>query len=119
MVIETWRREYNEERPHEALGQRPPADLYTPLSRPFPDRPISLLYPDADVVRAVRSNGELRWQGRLVYVAAALAGQPVGLTRLPDNRWSVTFASLLLGFLDGQLGRVAPAGATRYVSTDD
>jgi putative transposase len=38
VVIEAWREEYNTERPHRGLGQRPPAEyaaLFTPEDGPF------------------------------------------------------------------------------------
>jgi putative transposase len=112
-AFDRFRAEYNTERPHEALGQRPPAELYTPTPRPFPTRPVPLTYPDADLVRHVRSNGELRWHRRLVYVSTALAGRPVGLTQLDDHRWSLAFGPVLLGYLDDRRSRVVPAATTR------
>ena len=36
--FDEFRRHYNEERPHEALGQRPPAELYAPSPRAMPER---------------------------------------------------------------------------------
>lgn len=108
-VFDQFRAEYNTERPHEALGQRPPAEVYTLTGRPFPTRLTPPTYPLADLVRIVRSNGELRWQGRLVYLSAALAGRPVGLTQLDERRWAVAFGPLLLGYLDAHSSRVVPA----------
>ena len=40
-----WRREFNRERPHEALGQRTPASLYAPSARPFPAQVPGPQYP--------------------------------------------------------------------------
>jgi transposase InsO family protein len=113
LAFDRFRAEYNTARPQEALGQRPPAALYTPTPRPFPTRPVPLTDPDADLVRHVRSNGELRWHGRLVSVSTALAGRPVGLTHLADHRWSLAFGPVLLGYLDDRLSRVVPAGTAR------
>ena len=50
---ETWIKEYNEERPHEALGNQPPADSYIPSGRPFPRRLLPLEYPGHTEVRLV------------------------------------------------------------------
>jgi len=112
-AFDRFREEYNTERPHEALGQRPPAELYTPTGRPFPTRIVPPTYPMADHVRIVRSNGELRWHGDLIYLSSALAGRPVGLTQLDERRWAIAFGPVLLGYLDAGSSRVVPAGTTR------
>jgi transposase InsO family protein len=108
-AFDRFRAEYNHERPHEALAQRPPASAYTPSARPYPSRLPPLEYPDADAVRWVRHNGQLRWQGRLLYLSEALAGEPVGLTALDERHWQIAFGPLCLGVLDGATGRVTPA----------
>src|SRR6185437_11657787 len=65
--FDQFRQCYNQERPHEALGQRPPATVYQPSLRPFPDRLPELTYPEAEAIRRVRPNGAIRWQGAEVY----------------------------------------------------
>ena len=66
-------------RPHEALGQVPPARLYTASPRPFPARLEEPCYDATHQVRRVRDNGEIKWRGELVFVSAALRHEPVGL----------------------------------------
>ena len=63
-AFDAFRRVYNEERPHEALGQRPPASRYAPSPRPYPSKVASPEYPAGVAVRRVRSNGEIKWGGR-------------------------------------------------------
>jgi putative transposase len=99
-ACDRFRQEYNAVRPHEALGQATPASHYAAAARSFPDRLPELTYPDADAVRRVRHNGELRWHGRLIYVSQTLAGEPIGLTQVADGRWHAHFGPLLLGILD-------------------
>ena len=60
-AFNAFRRVYNEERPQEALGQRPPASLYAPSPRPYPRNVASLEYGSGVEVRWVRSNGEIKW----------------------------------------------------------
>jgi transposase InsO family protein len=95
--FDDFRQEYNQERPHEALGQRPPASVYQPSRRPFPDRLPELTYPEADAVRRVRPNGAIRWHSAEIYVTQTLAGEPVGLTQVADGQWQVGFGPLVLG----------------------
>ena len=70
---------FNFERPHQALGLQPPATLYRPSSRLYPARLEDPVYPADAVIRRVRSNGEIRWQGKLIFVGEALIGEAVGI----------------------------------------
>ena len=56
-VFDRFVREYNEERPHEALGQRPPAEQYRRSVRPYPSRLAEVEYDDEWTTRAVRGAG--------------------------------------------------------------
>jgi transposase InsO family protein len=111
--FDAFRQVYNEERPHEALGQRPPATVYQPSPRPFPDRLPELTYPEADGVRWVRPNGAIRWQGAEIYVTQTLAGEPVGVTQVADGRWQLTFGPLLLGTWHEPTGTLVPVPKPR------
>lgn len=107
-----WVRSYNHLRPHEALGQRPPAEVYRP-NRRQKKRTIALRYSQGMVVRRVRSNGEIRWRGRKRFLGEAFVGYPVGLTPLGQGKYAVYFARLLIGELwEQDQGAVRPA---RYV----
>src|SRR5260370_13004862 len=70
----TFLRGYNEERPHESLGQRPPASVYQPSPRAMPTRLAEPDYPAEAAVRQVRSNGEIKWRGPFIHVCSALLG---------------------------------------------
>ena len=58
-AFDEFRRQYNQERPHEALGQQAPARHYQPSSREYPARVSSPEYPSEAQVRRVRSNGQI------------------------------------------------------------
>ncbi len=88
---------YNEERPHQALGNEVPAAHYAASPRRFDG---ILREPDygADYeVRRVRHSGEIRWQGNTIYINAALVGEPVGLLEDGDGGWSVSYGPIDLG----------------------
>jgi hypothetical protein len=96
-----FQREFNQVRPHEALGQRPPATVYVPSARPYPEKLPPVDYPLHDDVLVVQSSGHIYLGcSRRLYLSQALARQPVGLRELDDGRWLVTFMDLDLGFLD-------------------
>jgi putative transposase len=99
-AFDRFRREYNEERPHEALGQTTPCEHYRPSLRPMPDTPQEPDYPDHAAVRKVRHSGEIKWNGRLVYVAQSLAGEPVVIEETAEGEWAVRFYAHPLGIID-------------------
>ena len=95
-----FRHEYNQERPHEALGQRPPVEFYQPSPRPFPRKLPPLHYPAHWEVRRVSTNGGIRWKTHRVAVSNALRQQPIGLEPIDDGVWEVWFGPLRLGRMD-------------------
>jgi len=95
---DAFREEYNTQRPHQALGQVPPAIRYAPSARPYPQRLEALRYPSFTEVRRVRSNGEIKWRGELVFLSEALVGEMVGITEGHDS-WLVSFGPIPLGRL--------------------
>ena len=106
---------YNTERPHEALGQIPPASLYVPSPRPYPKQLGDIQYPPLTVVRRVRSNGQIKWRGELVYVSEAVIGELVGITEDRDG-WLVSFGPIPLGLLLPHRSSLSPLppGHTSY-----
>ena len=105
-AFDHFRHSYNNERPHEALGQRPPVRLYTPSFRPYPSRLNSPDYGAEVTVRRVRHNGEIKWKGDRVYVSESLRGEPIGLVQQDERTWSIQFGPLLIGVLDDHARRI-------------
>jgi transposase InsO family protein len=110
--FDTFRRHYNEERPHEALGQQPPATLYTPSTRAIPSRVEDPWYDADHQVRRVRGNGEIKWHGQLVFIGHALSNELVGIAELETGDHVVRFCGLDIGLIDCQ-GRFARFGPPR------
>ena len=107
-----WVRMYNEVRPHEALGQSPPAAVYGP--QPGPVREVVLSYPKSWAIRQVRSNGQIKWRGRKRFIGEAFVGYPVGLKQRRGEKWRVYFAGRLIGELWESDGRgMRPANYMR------
>ena len=105
-AFDRFRTEYNELRPHEALGQRPPIEFYEPSPRPYPERLPPLDYPKDFVTRKVSSNGSIRGLSSPVFITKALEGQHIALEEKGDGIWSVYFAKSLIGRLDERTGTV-------------
>jgi len=111
--FQRFRREYNEVRPHEALGDRCPIDCYTPSPRPLPRQLPPVNYPGHYEVRRVSSCGTVSWRDRALYLTEVLAGEPVGFEEVDDAIWIVWFGSLRVARFDARtrtLTAIAPSG---------
>ena len=98
--LDQFRTDYNEQRPHEALGQRSPDSCYAPSSRPYPEQLPELEYPGYFHCQKVSANGIAYWTGRRVYIGYLLVGQTVGLEEINDGIWAVYFGPVRLGSFD-------------------
>jgi len=98
--FQAFRQEFNQERPHEALGQRTPASVYRPSPRPYPTRLPNVEYEQGIVIKGVPQHGDIRWQGQRVFLNQALAGEEVGFQPLSDGLWLVRFGSVRLAKWD-------------------
>ena len=106
-----FRREYNDERPHQFLRGRTPGALYRPSPRAYTGVLPTLEYPPHVVVKRVTNAGTIRFKTRLLYLSTALRQHRVGLEEVDDGIWSLYFCNVLLGRIDertalikGQLG---------------
>jgi putative transposase len=111
-VFDRFRADYNEHRPHEALGQTAPAKHYEPSFRLLPDRPRPPEYSGDFEVRHVGQHGMFHWKGTHVYLNQLLASQPVGLRQTDEDEWELFYGPLLIAYVllrDGKprLERVA------------
>ena len=92
--------EFNEERPHEALAMKRPAEVYAPSAKPFDGRLPELAYPlhDRDVL--VTACGRICMYRKRVNISTVLAGQRLGIKEVDEGIWLVSFMGYDLGFID-------------------
>lgn len=98
--FDAFRAEYNEIRPHEALGQNTPSSVYESSARSMPSRLPDVTYPDHFEIRLVSNNGGIRWNSRWVNISHVLKKQYVGLEEVGDGMFDVHFGFLRLGRFD-------------------
>jgi transposase InsO family protein len=110
-VFDQWRRSYNEERPHEALGMRLPAELYCPSTRKYEGTPADLSYRGMET-RRVQKTGHIVWERHGLFISTALQGWSVGLQARDEGLYDVWFGRLLLGQLDPQTASFRRTPAT-------
>ena len=110
-----FQRRYNCQRPHAALGQRRPAALYRASARSDPTVLPQWRYPGRDAVRRVRSNGQIKWQGRTRFIGEAFVGERIGLKASGPGKHAEYFLGALIGTLHGDdKGGMRPASCQRH-----
>ena len=105
--FDTFVTRYNQDRPHQALGMKVPAELYTRSARVY--RGLEdVSYPFADATFTVTHCGRICFHGRKINLSHVFAGQNVGVTQVGDHVWLVTFMHYDVGYFDDEAGRVEP-----------
>ena len=92
-------REFNAERPHEALAMRCPAEFYTASPRPYDGLP-ELQYPWHDRDILVTACGRICMHRKKINISTVLAGQKLGIREVDDGIWLVSFMHYDLGYID-------------------
>ena len=86
-------REFNRERPHEALQMKVPDEVYTPSSRPYTGLP-ELAYPFHDREITVTACGRICMHRKKINLSTVMAGQTLGIKEVDDGIWLVSFMLL-------------------------
>jgi hypothetical protein len=105
-----FRHEYNEERPHEALQNRTPAEMYVASVRSYPERLPELDYPAGAHLRWVSQQGSVKWKSRRTFISEVVSRRAVGLVEVDDELFEVYYGPVLLGWLDGHAGYFEAVG---------
>jgi transposase InsO family protein len=101
-AFDTFRRDYNEVRPHEALGQIPPVGVYRRSDRPLGALLQEPIYPDRFETTHVRTDGSVKWNTRHFMLTDVLAGELVACERIDSGAWKLHYGPLELGVLDSK-----------------
>ena len=87
---------FNNERPHEALGMKYPADVYQASPRPYRGLP-DIDYPFHDRTIVVTHCGRICLGKKKINFSTVFAGQAVGIKEVQDDIWLVSFMDYDLG----------------------
>lgn len=112
--FDAFRREFNEERPHEGIGMKRPVQIYRPSPRLFPPNLQSPSYPPHFEIRRVSRNGGVRWKGEWLNVGHSLVEEEIGLEEVGDGIWAAHFGSLLIGRFNERELRLVGTLATHH-----
>ena len=118
--FDAFRHDYNHNRPHEALGQKPPASLWQPSPRRYPESLAEPWYDASHALRRVRSSGDIKWGGANIFISETLAGESLGIAETKDGDWLVRYAEIDLGIIDTKRRKLIrfnpPAGARKHAN---
>jgi transposase InsO family protein len=114
-VCDAFLHEYNYERPHAALANATPAELYDRSPRPYPSRLPLIQYPSDYTVRRVQCRGHIRWHGDGIFVSETLIGEAIGLCPMRDDGWTIYFGPLALAYFDGRKRQLLPYTTPQWV----
>lgn len=106
--FDRFRPEYNDDRPHEALGMKTPVSAYKPSHRRFPEKLREPEYDSGVEVRTVRRAGDFGFKRNYYFVSELLAGEKVGLVEVDDGKYEIRFGFHTVAVLDLRLGKVTP-----------
>lgn len=105
-AFDDFQREFNEERPHEAIEMKTPGELYRPSNRPFPSKIREFEYDNDVIVRKVSENGTISWRRQFVYLGPAFAEEHVGLIEKEDGLMTVQLGEISLGQFNERAGHI-------------
>jgi putative transposase len=114
-----FQKEYNQDRPHEALGYATPASRYVGSDRRYPAKLPALQYPPGAHLRRVSHHGDVKLDGVQMFVSSLLAWEVVGLLEVEqDPNWlEVYYGPLLIGRMSLKTLTLSPIGTRRRKKT--
>lgn len=100
-IFEKFIKEYNNERPHEALNMKTPRDIHIRSSREFPRIIRDWDYAKEITPRYVSGNGAIRWGSNdWIMISTALSGKYVGMEEVGTGLWKLYYRHVELGYYE-------------------
>jgi putative transposase len=95
--FDDFREDFNQVRPHEAIGMKRPGEIYEPSNRRMPRRIDAYDYPSHYIVRRVSRAGTIRVFGNQFFVSNTLHEDNVGLEEVDDGVYDLFFCFYHIG----------------------
>ncbi len=105
--FDCFREEFNTDRPHEALNQEYPAEVYRSSPREMPRRLVPYEYPLHFLVRRVSRCGTIRVLHNQIFVSQVLNEDYVGLEEVEDGLYDLYFCFYLIGRYELRTNKIA------------
>jgi transposase InsO family protein len=107
-VFEDWRKEFNEERPHESLRMKTPAMVYKVSEITYEPGLIEFEYPKNYKSRNVNSRGFVNYKGKRYFIGNPFNGYNVGIDIDKTGQLNVWFGNNLIGYFDKETLLIIP-----------
>lgn len=105
--FDRFKAEYNHERPHEAIGDRTPGEVYVRGARGYPSRLREPDYPGHFEVRRVNdNNGCFKWSSEYMFIGRAFSSERLGFEEIDDELWNVYFFNHLIARFDSESRKI-------------
>lgn len=101
-VFERYQREFNEERPHEALEMQTPSDRYCPSAKRYEGQNPEFEYGEGFQTRRVYGQGTILWAAERIPISPVLAGENIGLREEEEELFAVYCGRIFLGWLENR-----------------
>jgi putative transposase len=95
---------YNARRPHEALKQKTPKEIYQPSNRRWDGKLRNPEYDQEYEVRKVGRSGNITWKGTTYFLSESLQREYVGIKEVEVGVMNVNYGPILLGKIDLRKG---------------
>lgn len=105
--FDDFRKIFNEQRPHEGIDFDRPAWRYAASERIYTGKEKPVEYDSSlSLIRNVRPNGSMRWQGGEIFVSKTLAGERIALKPCTEEEWIIYFSFFPIGIFNERLQRI-------------
>jgi transposase InsO family protein len=104
--FDSFRQDFNIDRPHEALDMACPAEIYRRSAQEMPSHLGTYDYPMHFLVRRVSRCGTIRVLHNQIFVSQVLNEDFVGLEEVEDGLYDLYFCFYLLGRYDLRMNRI-------------
>jgi transposase InsO family protein len=96
-MFDKWKKEFNEVRPHEALGMKTPKECYMKSERKYWGSDVEVDYHYKMKSRMVNDRGFFNWRTKRIFVGNPFSGYYVGVNECSEKWTEVWFEDLKLG----------------------
>jgi transposase InsO family protein len=104
--FDDFREEFNQVRPHEAIGMKRPGEIYQASNRSMPAKNESYDYPSHYLVRRVSRAGTIRVLRKQIFVSKTLQEDYVGLEEVDDGVYDLFFCFYQIGRYELQTNKI-------------
>lgn len=103
----SFRKIFNNERPHEGINFERPAWLYKASLRPYPKKLEPIEYDQSALMqRSIRTNGTMKWKGKELFISETLSGERIAFKPYSEDEWIIYFSFMPIGLFNERLIKI-------------